>query len=83
MLRAARSKVLIAEPIRNLSEEDNMLGKMSRMLTKLNAEEEKYSGQRFNANSLQKLFKSFAAFERAFLIPGGREMIGVFRGDEQ
>lgn len=80
MLAAARRKVIIAEPIRNLSEEDSWLGKLSRALTKPRPQDEAYSGQRFNETSLRKLFNSFAAFEREFLIPGGREMIGVFRG---
>lgn len=80
MLAAAKRKVLIAEPIRNLSEEDSWLGKLSRALTKPRKEDEAYSGQRFNETTLRKLFNSFAAFEREFLIPGGREMIGVFRG---
>lgn len=81
MLKAARGKVLIAEPIRNLSSETNWLGKASRALTKPHAQEAAYSGQRFDEHSLQALFNSFAEFERAFLIPGGREMIGVFRGE--
>ncbi len=80
MLAAARRKVIIAEPIRNLSSENNWLGAASRILTRPHANESCYSGQRFNAESLQKLFDSFDAFERAFLIPGGREMIGIFRG---
>ncbi len=80
MLVAARRKVIIAEPIRNLSEENSWLGKISRALTKPRTEDEAYSGQRFNEATLRKLFRSFAAFEREFLIPGGREMIGVFRG---
>ncbi|NUO81793.1 hypothetical protein HUU05_17115 [candidate division KSB1 bacterium] len=80
MLAAARRKVIIAEPIRNLSSEDNWLGKASRILTQPDANSPAYAGQRFNEQSLQKLFDSFATFERAFLIPGGREMIGVFRG---
>ncbi len=80
MLAAARSKVIIAEPIRNLSEEDGWLGKISRAMTKPRAEDGAYSGRRFNETSLRGLFSSFAAFERSFLIPGGREMVGVFRG---
>ncbi len=80
MLNAARSKVIIAEPIRNLSEEDSWLGRMSRIMTKPRTEDEAYSGARFNEVSLRKLFKACAAFEREFLIPGGRELVGVFRG---
>jgi hypothetical protein len=82
MLAAARDKVLIAEPIRNLSAKDSPLGKMSRILTKPRTQDAAYSGQRFDEASLEKLFYSFASFERRFLIPGGREMIGVFRGGE-
>lgn len=83
MLVAAQRKVIIAEPIRNLSEEDSWLGKISRALTRPRKEDKAYSGQRFNEASLRKLFRSFAAFEREFLIPGGREMIGVFRGSNR
>lgn len=81
MLKAARGKVLIAEPIRNLSSETNMLGKISRMMTKPRADEAEYTGHRFDEQSLRKLFESFEGFERAFLIPGGRELVGVFRGE--
>ena len=37
-----------------------------------------YAGERFNRDTLTELFKTFKEFDRAFLIPGEREMIGVF-----
>jgi len=40
----------------------------------------RYTGQRFDRQSLTALFHAFDAFERDLIVPGGREMIGIFRG---
>jgi len=81
MLAAAYKKVLIAEPVRNLSSSHvAWLAKLSRLLTKPTDEHSSYSGARFNEETLRDLFKTFPAFQRFFFIPGGREMVGVFRG---
>ena len=82
MLAAARNKVIIAEPIRNLSSSRlAWLAKLSRRLTKPAPEQSSYSGARFDENSLTAVFESFPAFQRSFLIPGKREMVGIFRGE--
>ncbi len=81
MLAAARHQVIIAEPVRNLSSSRlAWLAQLSRLLTNPAKNESSYSGARFNENSLLEVFKSFPAFQRAFFIPGGRELVGIFRG---
>lgn len=76
MISAARLKVIIAEPIRNLSASTNpLINAMARYLTRSNGET--HNGLRFDKESLQNLFVRHGV-ERSFLIPGEREMIGVF-----
>jgi trans-aconitate methyltransferase len=80
LLAAAREKVIIAEPIRNLSSSHNpLLAIFSQRATTPATEAASYSGQRFNRQSLTEFFNSFETFERSFTIPGEREMVGVFR----
>ena len=81
MLTAARHKVIIAEPVRNLSDSRlAWLAKLSRLFPNPAPEESSDSGERFGEQSLAEVFKSFPAFQRSFFIPGGREMVGIFRG---
>jgi len=81
LLAAARHTVLIAEPIRNLSASRSpLLSRLSRRMTAPAAEGQVYTGHRFNAQSLTALFHLFESFERLQLLPGGREMLGVFKG---
>ncbi len=81
LLAAAVQKVIIAEPIRNFANSHNpLLAGMSRRLTRPALAGKWYTGQRFDEQSLLDLFRSFAAFEKARFIPGGRELVGVFRG---
>ena len=76
MLHAARQRVIIAEPIRNLAESTNpVVAMISRRLTDPGNGK---SSARFNQQTLDKLFLPFAdLIEEAFLIPGGREKIYV------
>ena len=84
LLAAARQKVIIAEPIRNLSASSHpLLSLVSRRLTAPDSSGEHYTGQRFDRQSLGALFRAFDAFEREFIAPGGREMIGIFRGQRE
>jgi hypothetical protein len=82
MLAAARKKVIIAEPVRNLSSSRlSWLAKFSRLLTTpQNNEGPCSTTARFDEMSLSEVFKSFPAFQRSFFIPGRREMVGIFRG---
>jgi len=79
LLAAARQKVVITEPIRNMAASSNpLLALVGRRATVPAGAA--YVAQRFNAQTLSALFHSFDAFERSALLPGGREMLGVFAG---
>lgn len=81
MLLAARDRVIVAEPIRNLSSSRNPLFSIvGRRLTVPARNAERYHAQRFDYRSLMQLFESIDSFERARLLPGGREVIGIFKG---
>ncbi|MDD5195666.1 MAG: hypothetical protein PHQ96_08365 [Candidatus Omnitrophica bacterium] len=81
LLSAARKKVIISEPIRNLTSSDSpLINRVIGCLKRLGITEKLYLTQRFNRESLRDLFSSFEAFDRSFIIPGGRDMIGLFRG---
>lgn len=82
LIAAARRAVIITEPIRNLSSSGNpLLSIVGRRMTVPASGTQSYSGQRFNEKSLTDLFHSFESFERAYILPGGREMLGVFGGN--
>ncbi len=77
MISAARVKVIIAEPVQNLSSSKNALvARLAKNLTRPNDSAPNH--ERFCQESLQNLFCKFTSFEQSFLIPGGREMVGVF-----
>jgi uncharacterized UPF0146 family protein len=82
LLAGARRKVIIAEPIRNLSDlRIPLVRTLVRRLTRPRTVGSTYVGGRFDQASLTSFFHSFEAFERVFAIPGGREMVGIFRGE--
>jgi len=76
--RAARLEVVVAEPVRNLSDTP-VLGAIARQLTRVRPGEQR-GPARFDAASLRRLFEGAEGFERAYPIPGGRELVGIFRG---
>jgi SAM-dependent methyltransferase len=81
LLAAAQKTVIVSDPVRNLSSSDNpLIAGVSRWLTVPTAGGSSCSGQRFDAESLSELFRSFTQFERSFFIPGRREIVGIFRG---
>lgn len=81
LLASARKRVIITEPIRNLADSNNRLASfLGRRLTVPEKSQGRYTAQRFNRESLTCLFESFTALERLAVLPGGREMIGVFKG---
>lgn len=81
MLDAARRHVIIAEPIRNLSDSNvPVLSALSRWLTKPQSSEAGRDGARFTEQALRELFSRYDSLERTVYVPGGRELIGVFRG---
>jgi SAM-dependent methyltransferase len=81
LLRAARQCVIITEPVRNMASSNNpVLRLIGKRLTQPEAGGGVYHAQRFNQISLMALFQQFPAFERWCELPGGREMMGIFRG---
>jgi len=81
LLDAARERVIIAEPIRNLSSSNNPLVRLiAKRMTRPGEGDGQYEAHRFTSASLLDTFNRFPAFERSRLVPGGREMIGIFRG---
>ncbi|MBW2315452.1 MAG: hypothetical protein JRH10_14815 [Deltaproteobacteria bacterium] len=79
MLDAARQRVVIAEPVRNLTQTlPAGIVRWARKLTQP-AGDSRYRGERFDAETLQSLFERFDC-KRSFAIPGGRERVGVFEG---
>jgi hypothetical protein len=81
LIQAARKKVLISEPIRNLAcSSSRLLSLLGQRLTVPASARPDYSSQRFDPESLSAFFGSFDEFQHSSIIPGGREMLGVFRG---
>ena len=81
LLDSSKKKVLVAEPIRNLSDSRFILiSKLSHRLTKQKSKGDVHTSNRFNHKKLMRVFRSFTEFESCFPIPGGREMIGIFKG---
>ncbi len=78
MLAAARERVIIAEPIRNLtSSRLPLLGLLGRRATDPGAGGEGHA-QRFSEPTLDRLMESYAGLTvAAFTIPGGREKVFV------
>ena len=81
LIGAARRFAIIGEPVRNLSDSKNpLLAAISRRSTRAASEGQDAAGNRFNEETLSVLFQANPRLERSFLIPGGREMVGIFRG---
>jgi SAM-dependent methyltransferase len=76
MLEAARQKLILAEPVKNLaSSESPVLAFLGRRLTDAGRGAEQL---RFTERSLDELMSSFAPrIERSFFVPGGREKVFV------
>jgi hypothetical protein len=80
LLKAARKTAVVSEPVRNLSSSNiRWVADLSRILTRPMGGASSYRGQRFNPSSLSELFHSFPEFQKSCLIPGGREMLGIFQ----
>ena len=81
MIQAASRKAIISEPINNVASSKNgFLAMIANNLTLPFEAPENYSGKRFNQINLGKLFESIPEFERSFVAPNGRELIGIFSG---
>jgi SAM-dependent methyltransferase len=78
MLKAAKHKVIVAEPVRNLSASRvHWLARLAQLMTETSLGP---TPRRFDVASLGAAMAPFAAMkERSFPIAGGREMVYVFR----
>ena len=79
MIRAARKQVIVAEPIRNLSDSDSrLLAALGRLFTNPGTGEHRL---RFTEQTLADFFRAYAAqVVQSFGIAGGREKVYVLRG---
>jgi SAM-dependent methyltransferase len=78
MLRASKQKLIIAEPVRNVSV--SKLGWLARLAQRLTDAGSGPSTRRFDETSLTVALTRFAAnIERTFPIAGGREIVFVLR----
>jgi SAM-dependent methyltransferase len=77
MLRAARLRVIVAEPVRNwATSRIPLAGRIARAATRVGDR-----GLRFTEQSLDDLFATYRdRVEQAFLIPGGRDKVYVLEG---
>jgi hypothetical protein len=81
LLRAARSRVIITEPVRNFAASENpVLRFVGRRLTRPDGDGAEYRAHRFDSVSFSALCQQFPTLERLDTLPGGREMIAVFGG---
>jgi hypothetical protein len=77
LLHAANKTLIIAEPIRNLSDSSNSFVKF---LAKYSANPgDTHATKRFNRSTLLECFSHYPEFKKSFEIEGGREMVGIFQ----
>jgi hypothetical protein len=80
MLDAARQKVIIAEPIRNMSDSPNPLAAwIGRKMTTPHGSGANHT-HRYNPETFKALMTSFPECERVFFEKGEREMVAVLKG---
>jgi hypothetical protein len=81
MVEAARVRVIITEPVRNVSESRNpMLRFVARRLTETRSDASGHVIHRFDRLTFPLLCQRFPTLERLDTLPGGREMIAVLGG---
>jgi len=82
LICSARQKVIISEPISNIS--SSHIGIIARIANRLTTPFEvsnPYAGERFDEERLISLLTSFHGFQHSTRIPGGREIVGVISGE--
>jgi len=80
LLAAARGRLIVAEPVRNLAASKNpIIAYLAKRLSDPGFYEtgNPYLGKRFDTDSLTALFTSFEEF-RSFIGTPGKELVGVF-----
>ena len=84
LIQSARRKVIISEPISNLSSSPiGIIARIANRLTTPFEVSDQYTGERFNEERLISLLNSFPGFQHSTKIPGGREIVGVISGEAQ
>lgn len=84
LLSAARQHVIITEGVHNVTNSSiPLVGRLAGFLTRPAGRKASYTGERFNEKTLTELFESCGGLESSFLIPGGRELVGIFKGTAQ
>lgn len=79
LLQSARRKLIITEPVSNLSSSRiHFISRMAHHLSIPYQASRQYKGERFNRQRLGDLFSSYKEFKKFTPIPGGREMMGIF-----
>jgi hypothetical protein len=82
LIQSARQKVLLSEPISNLSSSHiQIIARISQRLTTPFEDSGQYAGKRFDEEQMVSLLKSFPGFKSVNKIPGGREIVGVIAGE--
>lgn len=80
LLDAARHKVIIAEPVRNMADSSNpVISLIGKSLTRPHNQGTDHS-QRFTPETFSSLMRACPEFLEIFPEPGGREHIAVLRG---
>jgi hypothetical protein len=79
LLDSARKKLVITEPISNLSASANLyIRKLAQRLSIPFQASQQYEGKRFDRPALENLFRSFKELSEIKTIPGERELMGIF-----
>ena len=79
LLGSTRKKVIITEPISNLSSSHNLLIRwLAHHLSIPFQASRQYEGKRFDRSAMEELFRSFKELQEIKLIPGERELMGIF-----
>ncbi len=77
MLDAARVKVIISEPVRNLAQSKHpLIARLARWSTR--APGGRAAPHRYNAESFRALVEQFPQCREVFMEPGDREMVAIF-----
>jgi hypothetical protein len=79
---SARQKLIISEPISNLS--SSQIGIIARIANRLTTPFEvsdQFIGERFNEERLISLLTSFPGYQHSTKIPGDREIVSVISGE--
>lgn len=78
---AAKELLIISEPVRPTSSPKNRVAcAISKTLTQPINDHGAYRGDRFTEEALLQLFRAQPGFISSQIVPGGRDMVGVFRG---